>query len=205
MYCVHLAVLGAVGGGLASSAQEWLLQRLGAVIAQRGIASVALPPKAQLGFCSACALRGARARSAAASPSLASGVSRHPSQASSRVGQRSCRRESDGKTSGTASTDVTSSSPNSGLSLKLRLFRMDPKQLIFKKLLRGCEKKSAGYGIQVCLCSQSSSRPRHGAAVRYGLQCNCVQHAHQADHGLLISNAIVAVWSSGPAFILAEG
>ena len=147
-------------------------------------------------------------RSAAASPSLASGVSRHPSQASSRVGQRSCRRGSDGKTSGTASTDVTSSSPNSGLSLKLRLFRMDPKQLIFKKLLRGCEKKSAGlqkYGIQVCLCSQSSSRPRHGAAVRYGLQCNCVQHAHQADHGLLISNAIVAVWSSGPAFILAEG
>jgi hypothetical protein len=40
--CVHLAVLGAVGGGLASSAHEWLLQRLGAVIAQRGIAAVAL-------------------------------------------------------------------------------------------------------------------------------------------------------------------
>ena len=39
---VHLAVLGAVGGGLASSAHEWLLQHLGAVIAQRGIA--ALPP-----------------------------------------------------------------------------------------------------------------------------------------------------------------
>ena len=40
--CVHLAVLGAVGGGLASSAHEWLLQRLGALIAQRGIAAVAL-------------------------------------------------------------------------------------------------------------------------------------------------------------------
>jgi hypothetical protein len=40
--CVHLTVLGAVGGGLASSAQEWLLQRLGAVIAQRGIAADAL-------------------------------------------------------------------------------------------------------------------------------------------------------------------
>ena len=36
--CVHLAVLGTVGGGLALSAQEWLLQRLAAVIAQRGIA-----------------------------------------------------------------------------------------------------------------------------------------------------------------------
>ena len=36
--CVHLAVLGTVGGGLASSAHEWLLQRLAAVIAQRGIA-----------------------------------------------------------------------------------------------------------------------------------------------------------------------
>jgi tetratricopeptide (TPR) repeat protein len=34
---VHLAVLGAVSGGLASSAHEWLLQRLGAVIAQRDI------------------------------------------------------------------------------------------------------------------------------------------------------------------------
>jgi hypothetical protein len=40
--CVHLAVLGTVGGGLASSAYEWLLQRLGAVIAQRAIAAVAL-------------------------------------------------------------------------------------------------------------------------------------------------------------------
>jgi len=39
---MHLAVLGAVGGGLASSAHEWLLQRLGAVTAQRGIAAVAL-------------------------------------------------------------------------------------------------------------------------------------------------------------------
>ena len=37
-----LAVLGAVGGGLASSAHEWLLQRLGAVIAQRGIAADSL-------------------------------------------------------------------------------------------------------------------------------------------------------------------
>ena len=36
--CVHLAVLGTVGGGLAASAHEWLLQRLGAFIAQRGIA-----------------------------------------------------------------------------------------------------------------------------------------------------------------------
>ena len=42
MCCVHLAVLGAVGGSLASSAHEWLLQRLGAVVAQRGIAAVAL-------------------------------------------------------------------------------------------------------------------------------------------------------------------
>jgi len=41
VFC-DLAVLGAVGGGLASSAYEWLLQRLGAVIAQRGIAAVAL-------------------------------------------------------------------------------------------------------------------------------------------------------------------
>ena len=40
--CVHLAVLGTVGGGLASSAHEWLLQRLGAVAAQRGIAADAL-------------------------------------------------------------------------------------------------------------------------------------------------------------------
>jgi hypothetical protein len=39
--CVHLAVLGAVGGGLASSSHEWLLHRLEAVIAQRGIAVVA--------------------------------------------------------------------------------------------------------------------------------------------------------------------
>jgi hypothetical protein len=39
---VHLAVLGTVGGGLASSAHEWLLQRLGTVTAQRGIAAVAL-------------------------------------------------------------------------------------------------------------------------------------------------------------------
>ena len=39
--CVYLAVLGTVGGGLASSAHEWLLQRLGAVFAQRGIAAVA--------------------------------------------------------------------------------------------------------------------------------------------------------------------
>ena len=99
-------------------------------------------------------------------PSLAFGVSRHPSQASNRVGQRSCRRGSDGETSGTASTDVTSSSPNSGLSLKLRLFRMDPKQLIFKKLLRGCEKKSAGYGIQVCLCKFVAPTARRGRALR---------------------------------------
>jgi len=42
MCCVHLAVLGAVGGSLASSAHEWLLHRLGAVVAQRGIAAVAL-------------------------------------------------------------------------------------------------------------------------------------------------------------------
>ena len=40
--CVHLAVLGTVGGGLASSAHEWLLQRLEAVAAQRGIAADAL-------------------------------------------------------------------------------------------------------------------------------------------------------------------
>ena len=40
MCCVP--VLGAVDGGLASSAHEWLLQRLGAVTAQRGIAAVAL-------------------------------------------------------------------------------------------------------------------------------------------------------------------
>ena len=39
---MHLAVLGAVGGCLASSAREWLLQRLGAVIAQRGIAADSL-------------------------------------------------------------------------------------------------------------------------------------------------------------------
>ena len=42
MWCVHLAVLGTVGGGLASSAHEWLLQRLGAAIAQCGIAAFAL-------------------------------------------------------------------------------------------------------------------------------------------------------------------
>ena len=42
VWCVNLAVLGTVGGGLASSAHEWLLQRLGAVIAQRDIAAVAL-------------------------------------------------------------------------------------------------------------------------------------------------------------------
>ena len=42
MCCVHLAVLRAVSGGLASSAHEWLLQRLGAGIAQRGVAAVAL-------------------------------------------------------------------------------------------------------------------------------------------------------------------
>ena len=36
----HLAVLGTVGGGLASSAHEWLLQRLAAVITLRGIAAV---------------------------------------------------------------------------------------------------------------------------------------------------------------------
>ena len=40
VWCVNLAVLGTVGGGLASSAHEWLLQRLGAVIAQRGIAAL---------------------------------------------------------------------------------------------------------------------------------------------------------------------
>jgi hypothetical protein len=38
---VHLAVLGTVGGGLASIADEWLLQHLKAVTAQRGIAAVA--------------------------------------------------------------------------------------------------------------------------------------------------------------------
>ena len=42
MCCVHLAVLGTIGGGLASSAHELLLQRLAAVIAQHGIAAVAL-------------------------------------------------------------------------------------------------------------------------------------------------------------------
>jgi hypothetical protein len=31
VWCVHLAVLGTLGGGLASSAHEWLLQRLAAV------------------------------------------------------------------------------------------------------------------------------------------------------------------------------
>jgi hypothetical protein len=31
-----------IGGGLASSADEWLLQRLGAAIAQRDMAAVAL-------------------------------------------------------------------------------------------------------------------------------------------------------------------
>ena len=36
--CVHLAVLGTVGGGLALSAHGWLLQRLAIVMAQRGIA-----------------------------------------------------------------------------------------------------------------------------------------------------------------------
>ena len=40
--CMPLAVLGTVGGGLASSARKWLLERLGAVIAQRGIAADAL-------------------------------------------------------------------------------------------------------------------------------------------------------------------
>jgi hypothetical protein len=40
--CVHLAVLGTVGGCLASSAHEWLLQRLAAVITLLGIAAVAL-------------------------------------------------------------------------------------------------------------------------------------------------------------------
>ena len=42
--CVHLAVLGTVGGGLASSAHEWLLQRLAAVIAQRVALLSHLPP-----------------------------------------------------------------------------------------------------------------------------------------------------------------
>ena len=36
--CAHLAVLGTIGGGLASGAHEWLLQHLAAVITQRGIA-----------------------------------------------------------------------------------------------------------------------------------------------------------------------
>ena len=36
-WCVHLAVLGTAGGGLASSANEWPLKRLAAVIAQRGV------------------------------------------------------------------------------------------------------------------------------------------------------------------------
>jgi hypothetical protein len=40
--CVRLAVLGAVGGDLASSAHEWPLQRLGAFFAKRCIATVAL-------------------------------------------------------------------------------------------------------------------------------------------------------------------
>ena len=39
---MHLAVLGTGGGGLTSSAREWLLQRLAAAIAQRDIATVAL-------------------------------------------------------------------------------------------------------------------------------------------------------------------
>jgi hypothetical protein len=78
--CVHLAVLGTIGGGLASSALEFLLLRLGAVTARH------------------CCCRSRPLRP----PSFASGVSRPPSQASSRVGNRSCRRGSDGKTSGTA-------------------------------------------------------------------------------------------------------
>ena len=45
-------------------------------------------------------------------PFLASGVSRHPSQASSRVGQRSCRRGSNGRTSDTASSRRRCSSVN---------------------------------------------------------------------------------------------
>ena len=39
---MHPAVFGTVGGGLASSAHEWLVQRMGAVTARRGIAAVAL-------------------------------------------------------------------------------------------------------------------------------------------------------------------
>ena len=66
MSCVHLAVLGAVGGGLASSAHEWLLQRLGAVTAQRGIAAVAL------GRCVAAQERAARAVAAALRTSMPS-------------------------------------------------------------------------------------------------------------------------------------
>ena len=84
MCCVHLAVLGTVGGGLASSAHEWLLQRLGAVAAQRGIAADAL---------GRCVLRPWHLES------LSTLVT---SQASSRRGQRSCRRGSDRKTSGAA-------------------------------------------------------------------------------------------------------
>jgi hypothetical protein len=44
-------------------------------------------------------------------PSLASGVSRHPSQASSRVGQRSCRRGSDGVATGRRGERVCLSAP----------------------------------------------------------------------------------------------
>ena len=82
--CVHLAVLGTVGGGLASSAHEWLLQRLGAVAAQRGIAADAL---------GRCVLRPWHLES------LGTLVT---SQASSRRGQRSCRRGSGRKRSGAA-------------------------------------------------------------------------------------------------------
>ena len=93
--CVHLAVLGAVGGCLASSAHEWLLHRLGAAVAQRGIAAVAL---------GRCVLRPWHLES------LGTLVT---SQASSRRGQRSCRRGSDRKTSGAALSRADDiSSPN---------------------------------------------------------------------------------------------
>jgi len=56
-------------------------------------------------------------------PSLPSGVSRHPCQSSSPVGQRSCQRGSDVKTSGTASSHDTSPDiPRSFLQLTRYMF-----------------------------------------------------------------------------------
>ena len=50
MWCVHLAVLGTVGGGLALIAHEWLLHSFGAVITQCGIAAATVT----LGSCVLC-------------------------------------------------------------------------------------------------------------------------------------------------------